>query len=53
MPAAAILPVKALLAETDLIAIRAVLASLRRGADAAPSLREPLSTWLKEHGLLV
>jgi phosphotransferase system enzyme I (PtsP) len=53
MPAAAILPVKALLAETDLIAFRAVLASLRRGADAAPSLREPLSTWLKEHGLLV
>jgi phosphotransferase system enzyme I (PtsP) len=53
MPAASILPVKAFLAEADLIAFRAVLTSLRRGADAAPSLREPLSTWLKEHGLIV
>jgi phosphotransferase system enzyme I (PtsP) len=53
MPAASILPVKAFLAEADLIAFRAVLTSLRRGADATPSLREPLSTWLKEHGLIV
>ena len=53
MPAASILPVKALLAETDLVAFRAVVTSLRRGADAAPSLRESLGTWLKEHGLPV
>jgi phosphotransferase system enzyme I (PtsP) len=53
MPAAAVLPIKALLAELDLTAFRPVLASIRRGATGAVSLREPISTWAREHGVPV
>ena len=53
MPASGILPVKALLAEVDLAAFRPVLASIRRGARGAPSLREPIATWARERGLPV
>ena len=51
MPANAILPVKALLCEADLGAVRRFLRSLRQRADGLPSLREPFTLWVKEHGL--
>lgn len=51
MPASGVLPVKALLAEADLRAVRPVLTSLRRTAAGAASLREPLTFWAREHGL--
>ncbi|MSP02743.1 MAG: GAF domain-containing protein [Acetobacteraceae bacterium] len=53
MPASGILPVKALLAEVDMAAFRPVLASIRRGARGAASLREPIATWAREQGLPV
>lgn len=51
MPASGILPVKALLAQTDLAAFRPVLAAIRRGSTGSASLREPIATWAREHGL--
>ena len=51
MSGAAILPVKALLAEADLTALRPVLRDLRRSGAAGDSLREPLAAWGREHGL--
>jgi phosphotransferase system enzyme I (PtsP) len=51
MPAPGILPVKAMLAAVDLTAFRPVLAAIRRGAAAEPSLREPLTVWARETGL--
>ena len=53
MPGSAILPVKALLAKLDLAAFRPVLAAIRRGASGSTSLREPIVTWAREHGLPV
>ena len=53
MPASAILPVKAVLAEVDLTAFRPVLASIRRGGMSAGSLRDPIVSWAREHGLSV
>jgi phosphotransferase system enzyme I (PtsP) len=53
MAASGILPVKAMLAELDLAAFRPVLASIRRNASGAASLREPISVWAREHGLAV
>lgn len=53
MPSSGILPVKALLAQLDLTAFRPVLASIRRGQVGAASLREPIATWAREHGLLI
>ncbi|MBV8399268.1 MAG: phosphoenolpyruvate--protein phosphotransferase, partial [Acetobacteraceae bacterium] len=51
MPAAAILPVKALLSQADLNAFRPVLAAIRRSGGGTASLREPIATWAREHGL--
>jgi len=53
MPASAILPVKALLAEVDLAAFRPVLAAIRRGGMNAGSLRDPIQSWARERGLPV
>lgn len=53
MSASGILPVKALLAQLDLPAFRPVLASIRRGGVGSASLREPIATWAREHGLPV
>ena len=50
MPASAILPIKAMLAELDLIAFRAVLSAVRRTPGAAASLRDPIAAWAREHG---
>ncbi|MDE8345569.1 MAG: phosphoenolpyruvate-utilizing N-terminal domain-containing protein [Acidocella sp.] len=49
----AILPVKALLAEVDLNALRPVLRELRRAGAAGGSIREPLAAWAREHNLPV
>ncbi len=51
MSGSAILPVKALLAETDLDELRPVLRELRRSGAAGASLREPLLAWAREHDL--
>jgi phosphotransferase system enzyme I (PtsP) len=51
MPAAGILPVKAMLAQLDLASFRPVLASIRRAGAGAASLREPIAAWAREHGL--
>ena len=53
MPASGVLPVKALLAEVDLRAFRPVLASIRRSAHGVSSLRDPIATWAREHGMTV
>ncbi len=50
MPASAILPIKAMLADLDLPAFRAVLAAARRNPGHATSLRDPLAAWAREHG---
>ena len=52
MPASRVLPVKALLAELDLPAFRAVLAGIRRTAAGAASVREPIAAWAREHRLV-
>jgi phosphotransferase system, enzyme I, PtsP len=49
----AILPVKALLVEADLNALRPILRELRRAGAAGGSIREPLAAWAREHNLPV
>ena len=51
MPAAGLLPVKALLAALDLPAFRQLLAAIRRTGAGAASVREPIAAWAREHGL--
>lgn len=51
MPASGILPVKALLADTDLSAFRPVLSAIRRSGSGTGSLRDPISTWARERNL--
>jgi phosphotransferase system enzyme I (PtsP) len=53
MPASGILPVKAMLAQLDLVSFRPVLTAIRRGGAGAASLREPIAAWAREHGLAV
>jgi phosphotransferase system enzyme I (PtsP) len=53
MPASGVLPVKALLAAADLGAFRPVLSAIRRAGSGTGSLREPVTTWAREHGLPV
>jgi phosphotransferase system enzyme I (PtsP) len=53
MPASGILPIKAMLAQLDLVSFRPVLAAIRRGGAGTASLREPIATWAREHGLPV
>ena len=53
MSAAALLPIKALLAQLDLPAFRQLLAAVRRTSGAAASLREPILAWAREHDLEV
>ena len=49
----AILPVKAVLVEADLNALRPMLRELRRAGAAGCSIREPLAAWAREHNLAV
>jgi phosphotransferase system enzyme I (PtsP) len=51
MPAASLLPIKGLLRDADLRAFRPVLEELREGATGESSLREPIASWVREHGL--
>jgi phosphotransferase system enzyme I (PtsP) len=51
MSASGILPVKAMLADLDLPAFRAVLAAIRNTATASASIRETIATWAREQGL--
>ena len=51
MPASSLLPIKGLLREADLHAFRPVLQGLREGATGEASLREPITSWVREHGL--
>ncbi len=51
MPASSVLPVKAMLAQLNLPALRQVLVAMRRTAGGAASVREPLLAWAREHGL--
>jgi phosphotransferase system enzyme I (PtsP) len=53
MSATALPPLKELLAALDLPAFRAVLGSIRSSDPAAVSLREPIDSWAREHGLPV
>jgi phosphotransferase system enzyme I (PtsP) len=50
MPASAILPIKAMFAQVDLAAFRAVLSAIRRGGGAG--LRASVATWAREQGIL-
>ncbi len=50
MPASGILRIKAMFAQTDLQAFRAVLATIRRGV--ASGLREPIAAWAREHSVI-
>jgi phosphotransferase system enzyme I (PtsP) len=51
MPAVALLPIKALLGSCNISAFEPVLEELRLRADGAASLRGPIGTWAREHGL--
>jgi phosphotransferase system enzyme I (PtsP) len=53
MPAVGLMPVKEALATIDLAAFRAMLASIRRTDAAAPSLRDLIAGWAREHGVPV
>lgn len=53
MSGSSILPVKAVLVEADLNALRPVLRELRRAGAAGGSIREPLAVWAREHNLAV
>jgi phosphotransferase system enzyme I (PtsP) len=53
MSASGLAEVKEVLASLDLAAFRAVLASIRRTAGGAASLREPIAGWAREHGLAI
>ena len=48
-----ILPVKSVLVEADLTALRPVLRELRRAGAAGGSIREPLTVWAREHNLAI
>lgn len=51
MPGAALFRVKAALASCKIKDLAHVLEQLRRHADGAPALREPLSSWAREVGV--
>lgn len=53
MAAGSVLPVKEAMAGLDLPAFRAVLRLIRESDGAAPSLREPIAAWVREHGVPV
>jgi phosphotransferase system enzyme I (PtsP) len=53
MPASAILPIKALLAELDLAAFTQFLATVRHTSAGAASVRDRIAAWAREHGLPV
>jgi phosphotransferase system enzyme I (PtsP) len=50
MPASAVLPIKAMFAQVDLLTFRSVLAAIRRSG--AGGLRRSVATWAREQGVL-
>jgi phosphotransferase system enzyme I (PtsP) len=53
MPTPSLLRLKSLMAGVDLAGLRAVLGTLRRNARGQASLREPIASWAREHGVPV
>ena len=53
MPAPSLLRLKSVMAKVELAGLRSVLATLRRAAPSPASLREPIASWAREHGLTV
>ena len=53
MPAPSLLRLKSVMAKVDLAGLRAVLGALRRGSGSVSSLREPVASWAREHGVPV
>jgi phosphotransferase system enzyme I (PtsP) len=51
MPAPSLLRLKSVLANVDLHGLREVLTALRRTQAGPASLREPIASWAREHGL--
>lgn len=51
MPASSLLRLKSVLARVDLCQVRAVVATARRNAQGMASLRGPIASWAREHGL--
>ncbi len=51
MPSTALLPLKTILREVDLPALRAALGGIRRAAEDGSSLREALAAWAGDHGI--
>ena len=51
MPAPSLLRLKSVMAKVDLAGLRAVLATLRRSTGSPSSLREPIASWAREHGV--
>ena len=51
MPGASLLRLKSVLAGVDLVQVRAVLGAARRTASGMASLRGPMMSWAREHGL--
>ncbi len=53
MAAPGVLPVKAMLSRLRLAEFRDVLGAVRRNAAGEASVREPITSWAREHGLLL
>ncbi|HYZ64701.1 MAG TPA: putative PEP-binding protein [Acetobacteraceae bacterium] len=53
MPAPSLLRLKSVMAGVDLAGLRAVLATLRRSASGQATLRDPIASWAREHGVVV
>ena len=53
MSAPGVLPVKAMLSRVDMAEFRDVLASVRRNAEGEASVRDPITAWAREQGLLL
>ena len=51
MPAPSLLRLKSVMAKVELAGLRSVLETLRRSSAGPASLREPIASWAREHGL--
>ena len=52
MPASSLPRIKGVLRNADLGALRKVLGSIRRGSGGLASLRDPIESWAREHGVI-
>ncbi len=53
MSAPGVLPIKAMLSRLQLAEFRNVLAAIRRNAEGQASVRDPITAWAREHGLML